>query len=259
MSLKNKVVVITGAASGIGAETAKLAKSAGARVIGLDRNEAHENVDEYIAVDLSDPGSIESAVGQLPQGIDVVCNVAGLPPTAGRVPVLKVNALGLMALTEGLLEKLNDGASIVNVASLAGFGWGQSVASIKQFLQTATFENLEAVCNELDISDARSYFFSKEVLLFWTHLNRWTWRDRGIRMNCVSPGPVDTPILQDFIETMGERAEEDMRIMDRPGTPQDIAPVIQFLMSDESAWIRGSNIPCDGGMNAHILCQMHDS
>jgi NAD(P)-dependent dehydrogenase (short-subunit alcohol dehydrogenase family) len=63
---------------------------------------------------------------------------------------------------------------------------------------------------------------------------------------------VDTPILGDFLETLGERAEEDMRIMDRPGRPTDIAPVVTFLLSDGSVWLRGVNIACDGGMRAHI-------
>jgi NAD(P)-dependent dehydrogenase (short-subunit alcohol dehydrogenase family) len=87
--------------------------------------------------------------------------------------------------------------------------------------------------------------------------NRWTWRERGIRMNAVSPGPVDTPILKDFLQTLGARAEEDMRVMDRPGRPEDIAPVVAFLLSDASAWIRGANIPVDGGMSSHILCNLH--
>jgi Dehydrogenases with different specificities (related to short-chain alcohol dehydrogenases) len=76
-------------------------------------------------------------------------------------------------------------------------------------------------------------------------------------MNAVSPGPVETPILADFLETLGERAEEDMRIMDRPGTPGDIAPVVTFLLSDGSVWLRGVNIPCDGGMRAHIEATTH--
>jgi NAD(P)-dependent dehydrogenase (short-subunit alcohol dehydrogenase family) len=54
--------------------------------------------------------------------------------------------------------------------------------------------------------------------------NRWTWRDRRIRMNSVSPGPVDTPILPDFIA---------------------------------SAWIRGTNIACDGGLSTHLMAQVH--
>ena len=76
-------------------------------------------------------------------------------------------------------------------------------------------------------------------------------------MNSISPGPVDTPILPDFLETLGERAEEDMRVMDRPGTPKDVAPVVAFLLSRHSGWIRGSNIPVDGGMSSHILNGMH--
>jgi NAD(P)-dependent dehydrogenase (short-subunit alcohol dehydrogenase family) len=76
-------------------------------------------------------------------------------------------------------------------------------------------------------------------------------------MNTVSPGPVDTPILKDFIETLSTRAEEDMRTMDRPGTPADIAPVVTFLLSDGSAWIRGTNIPVDGGMFSSVKCQIN--
>jgi NAD(P)-dependent dehydrogenase (short-subunit alcohol dehydrogenase family) len=53
------------------------------------------------------------------------------------------------------------------------------------------------------------------------------------------------------------RAEEDMRVMDRPGTAADIAPVVAFLLSDLSGWIRGTNIPVDGGMSSHLLCNLH--
>ncbi len=88
-------------------------------------------------------------------------------------------------------------------------------------------------------------------------MNRWIWRDRGIRMNCVSPGPVETPILPDFLETLGEGAAEAAKVMDRPGRPEDIAPVIAFMCSDASNWIRGANIPVDGGMYQHVLCNMH--
>ncbi len=259
MSLKDKKIVVTGAASGIGAETAKTLKAKGAMVIGVDRNEPKENVDQYIKADLGDPDSIAAAVEAVPSGIDALCNIAGLPPTKDRVDVLKVNFLGLRHLTELIIGKLNDNASIVNVASLAGFGWPQAGEQIKAFLALRDFNAVEAFCDENGVGNegGRSYFFSKEALIVWTMMNRWTWRDRGIRMNCVSPGPVDTPILPDFLETLGERAAEDAKIMDRPGRPEDIAPVIAFLCSEDSGWIRGANIPCDGGMNQHILCNMH--
>ena len=259
MSLKNKKIVVTGAASGIGAETAKVLKASGATVIGVDRNEPQGNVDQYIQVDLSDPASIKKAVDAIPSGIDGLCNIAGLPPTSDRTLVLKVNFLGLRHFTELMIDKLNDNASIVNVASLAGIGWSQAGEQIKAFLALRDFNEVEAFCDEIGVEQegGRPYFFSKETLIVWTMMNRWTWRDRGIRMNCVSPGPVETPILPDFLETLGERAEEDMKVMDRPGRPEDIAPVIAFLCSEDSGWIRGANIPCDGGMNQHVLCNMH--
>ena len=259
MSLENKKIVVTGVASGIGAETATVLKASGATVIGVDRNEPQGNVDQYIQADLSDPASIEAAVDATPSGIDCLCNIAGLPPTSDRALVLKVNFLGLRHFTELMIDKLNDNASIVNVASLAGIGWPQAGEQIKAFLALRDFNEVEAFCDEIGVEQegGRSYFFSKETLIVWTMMNRWTWRDRGIRMNCVSPGPVETPILPDFLETLGERAEEDMKVMDRPGRPEDIAPVIAFLCSEGSGWIRGANIPCDGGMNQHILCNMH--
>ena len=259
MSLERKKIMVTGATSGIGAETAKTLKEQGATVIGVSRSEPKKNVDQYIKADLADPGSIAAAVEMVPSGIDALCNIAGLPPTQDQGLVLKVNFLGLRHLTELMIGKLNDNASIVNVASLAGLGWPEAGEQIKAFLALRDFNAVEAFCDENGVENegGRSYFFSKEALIVWTMMNRWTWRDRGIRMNCISPGPVETPILPDFLETLGERAEEDMKIMDRPGRPEDIAPVIAFLCSQGSGWIRGANIPCDGGMYQHVLCNMH--
>ena len=254
--LNGKKIVVTGCASGIGREVARLIKEAGGYVLGVDLSVTGDYVDELYRADLSDPESIRDLIHVLPRGIDGLANVAGLPPTKPAAKVLAVNYVGLKALTVGLVPKMEDGASIVNVASLAGIGWPNMVSSILES-ESLTFEDIEHFVKTHDAGDAggRSYFFSKEALIAWTLKNRWTWRDRGIRMNCVSPGPVVTPILQDFLETLGERAAQDAKIMDRPGTPEDIAPVVVFLLSDGSAWIRGTNIPVDGGMSSHIACE----
>jgi len=259
MTINGKKILVTGVASGIGAETAKVLKEQGATVIGMDLNEPQANVDQYIKVDFSDPASIEKAVASAPGGIDALCNIAGVPPTKERALVLKVNFMGLRHFTELMIDKLSDGASIVNVASLAGLGWPQAGDQIKALLALRDFSATEAFCesNGVEQEGGRSYFFTKETLVVWTMMNRWTWRDRGIRMNCISPGPVETPILPDFLETLGERAKEDAKVMDRPGLPEDIAPVISFMCSDDSTWIRGANIPVDGGMYQHVLCNMH--
>jgi len=256
--LKGKTIIVTGCASGIGLETARMVKKYGGRVLGVDRTMTHEHVDEMYRADLSDPQMIEQLVQALPSGVHGIANIAGVPPTAPAALVLKVNLVGLKAFTLGMIPKLADGASIVNLASLAGFGWPNQVSSILES-ERLDFADVDDFVRTHDAGDAggRSYFFSKEALIAWTMRNRWTWRRRGIRMNAVSPGPVDTPILGDFIQTLGARAEEDMRVMDRPGTPQDIAPVVAFLLSDMSAWIRGTNIPVDGGMSSNILCNLH--
>lgn len=254
--LKRKTIVVTGAASGVGAKTAQYLKSQGAKVIAVDVNEPSEQVDAFFQADLSQQASIDQLVEALPADIDGLANIAGLPPTRPAEAVLAVNLVGLKYLTTQLISKMADGAGIVNITSLAGIGWPEAKQEI-QASQALNFEDIPEFCQQHQIEGSRSYFFSKEALIVWTMQNRWTWRDRGIRINCISPGPVDTPILKDFLETLGARAEEDMRVMDRPGTPDDIAPVVAFLLSDGSSWIRGSNIPVDGGMFSHVQCQVH--
>lgn len=250
--LKNKTIIITGVASGIGQETLRQVRAAGARVIGVDRNKPSEPLDAFHQVDLTDASALDALIETLkPLKADGLANIAGVPPTAPPQTVLTVNLVALKRLTLGLVDSMADGASIVNLASLAGIGWESEVARITA-ADGLTHAGVADFCAAQDITPENSYFFSKQALVAWTHQNRWTWRDRGIRMNAVSPGPVDTPILKDFLETLGERAAEDMRIMDRPGTPQDIAPVVAFLLSPGSVWLRGVNIATDGGMRAHI-------
>ncbi len=254
--LKGKTIIVTGAASGIGAATAAMAQAHGANVISVDINTPASPVGRFIQADLADKASIDRLIAALPSAIHGLANIARLPPSKPAPAVLNVNLVGLKYLTLNLISKLADGASIVNLASLAGLGWPDAKDTIAASANL-DFADVEAFCKSHGIEGARSYFFSKEALIVWTMQNRWTWRARGIRMNTVSPGPVDTPILKDFIETLGARAEEDMRTMDRPGTPADIAPVVNFLLSDGSVWIRGTNIPVDGGMFTNVQCQMH--
>ena len=257
MGLTGKYIIVTGAASGIGQQSAKIMQERGATIIGFDRNKPPAYVDDYIQVDLAERASIDTAVDKFSGGADALCNIAGIPPTASVVNVVTVNFIGLRYFTERIIGKINNNGSIVNMASLAGVGWPQAVAEVTRFIEAADFDNADAMCEELKIDQDRSYFFSKEALIVWTMQNWNTWRERGIRVNAVSPGPVETPILGDFLETLGQRAEEDMQVMGRAGRPEEIAPVVAFLCSDESSWLNGANIATDGGMNAHIMQQIH--
>ena len=254
--LAGKTIVVTGCSSGIGLEISRLIKRLGGDVLGVDVNKTDEYIDELYIADMSDRRTIKALVQALPTRIDGIVNSAGLPPTAPANKVVAVNLVGLKYFTELMIPKLNDGASIVNIASLAGFGWPKAIPAIKAS-ENLGFEDIDDfnTNHEITSDGGRSYFFSKEALIVWTMQNRWTWRDRNIRMNTVSPGPVDTPILKDFLETLGERAKEDRTLMERPGLPEDIAPVVIFLLSDMTHWIRGSNIPTDGGMSSHLHCK----
>lgn len=247
---------MTGAASGIGRETAADLRRRGAVVIGVDVAEATE-VDEFLEADLSNPDSIDDLVERIPGGVSGVCNIAGVAPTQHGELVLRVNTLGLIRLTLGLSSKLSDDASIVNLASMAGNGWRDNLAQVRELLET-DWDGLGDFVDRHDLAiGPRSYFLSKEAVIVWTMQNRWTWRERGIRMNTVSPGPIDTPILTDFLQTLGDRAQESARNLDRFGTPADVAPTVAFLLSDEARWFRGANLTPDGGMGAHLALKRY--
>ncbi|MEO1115876.1 MAG: SDR family NAD(P)-dependent oxidoreductase, partial [Pseudomonadota bacterium] len=204
-----KTFIVTGAASGIGAETCRLLKEQGATVIGVDRNETG-NADRFYKADLADPASIDALIAELPEGTDGLANIAGVPPTMPAEAVLKVNLYGLQRLTRGLVPKLADGASIANLASLAGFGWPNAVDQVKRTMDLSLEDDVAAFCRAEGLNEAeggRSYFLSKEALIVWTLQNRWTWRDRDITMNCISPGPVDTPILGAFSQGLKKIAK----------------------------------------------------
>lgn len=255
MDLRGKRVIVTGDASGIGRATAEYLKDRGAKIVGIDLRRS-EVADTHFEVDLSDPGQIDALVAQIEPGGNGLCNIAGVPPSAPPEMVLALNAKGLERLTVGLAPGLADGASIVNIASSAGSAWARRTESIRAFddvpFEPGALKSFAVEHGLLEAGD--SYFFSKEFVVTWTMRNRWTWRHRGIRVNSISPGPVDTPALQDFIETLG-RAKRMMELMDRPGQPEDIAPVVAFLLSDESDWIRGANIAVDGGMTSHLAME----
>ena len=78
-------------------------------------------------------------------------------------------------------------------------------------------------------------------------------KDRGVRVNAVSPGPVVTPIYKEFRQLFGDaRVDDDVARVGRPGTPSDIAPAVVFMCSDGARWINGVNLPADGGLEASI-------
>jgi len=255
MTLQNKTLVITGVSSGIGAEVARLARFQGATVIGLDRNKPTMTLDGFVKIDMGDTDSIDQAVKQLPGNIDALCNIAGVPGTAPADLIGRVNYLGLRHLTTELLPSFNEGGSIVNIASILGIEWPKRLEQHKALAATESFEDGAAWLQSNPVPSQTCYQYFKEALIVWTQVQAQPWFLRtSVRMNSVAPGPVFTPILDDFVTMLGaERAQADAERMKRPAYADEIAPVITFLCSDESRWINGVNIAVDGGLASTYL------
>ncbi len=256
--LMGKNIVVTGAASGIGQRTAELAQSMGANVFSVDRNTPANPVGHFIAADLGSKEGVDALVSALPTGIDALANVAGLSGTPGKVPTIAVNFLGLRALSLGLAPKMNQFGSIINVASIAGFGWRQNIERTRDAINVEGFPDPAQFCEDHNIQDETSYPDSKELLLMWTYraAHDPVFKERGIRVNAVSPGPVETPILLQFRDVLGDdRVNSDINRVGRAGTSNDLAPSILFLASDGARWINGTNIACDGGLEASVMAE----
>jgi NAD(P)-dependent dehydrogenase (short-subunit alcohol dehydrogenase family) len=250
MSLFGKTIAVTGCCSGIGADFAKLARLQGARVIGIDRNDPTLTLDGFVKADLGDPASIAAALAQLPERIDALANIAGVPGTAPVDAVARVNYLGLRQLTLGALERMPAGSAVVNVSSILGAEWPARLELHRALATTGSFAEGAQWLRDHPVAQASCYQYFKEALIVWTLTqSQRIFLERGVRMNCVAPGPVFTSILGDFVSMLGpDRVQADAHRMKRPAFSDEVAPVIAFLCGDASRWVSGINLPVDGGL-----------
>jgi NAD(P)-dependent dehydrogenase (short-subunit alcohol dehydrogenase family) len=256
--LFGKTIVLTGVASGIGARTAELAAALGADVIGVDVRVPAQPVGLFVQADLGSQAGVDELVARLPPRLDALCNVAGVSGNGGIVATLSINFYGLRALTEALAPRLREGGSVVNVASIAGFGWRANIERARTMISVPGFPDVARLAADHGAGDEIGYPLSKELLLLWTFraAHQALFKERGIRVNAVSPGPVETPILTQFRAVLGDaRVDSDIARVGRSGTPADIAPPILFLCSDGARWINGVNLPADGGLEAAVSAE----
>lgn len=252
-NVKGLHCIVTGAASGIGHAVAEQLIKGGASVVSLDRNEPAAAVDRHLTTDLADPRSIDAAVRELGSGWDALINVAGLPGTSPAELVFRVNFLGLRHLTESLFEAMNSGGAIVNVASTAGFQWAQRIESHRALLGEADFENGLRWYQD-NRPEGNAYNFSKESVIVYTMAMATGLVEHDLRMNVVVPGPVETPILPDFEESMGKETLDGLKfLLGRHAQPDDIASAVRFLASDDSRWVNGHPLVVDGGITGAVL------
>jgi NAD(P)-dependent dehydrogenase (short-subunit alcohol dehydrogenase family) len=248
-----KRYAVTGAASGIGHATAEKLLAQGAEVVALDRNSPTADVSCHFEVDLGSPRSIDAALEQLDGDFDGLMNVAGIPGTAPADLVLAVNSLAVRHLTEAFFERLRPGGTVTIVSSTAGFGWPQRLDTIRDLLATDSFEE-GAAWFKSHPQQGNAYNFSKEVTTVYAMSMGLAMSQMGFRINAVLPGPVETPILADFEESMGKDNLDGVKeLLGRHATPDDIADAILFLASDAARWINGHALVVDGGITGAVL------
>lgn len=244
-------IALTGGASGIGAETARLLQGAGHHVTAFDIAEPPAHIDHWVHTDMGDPASITAAVAAAEGPFDALISNAGLPPREGQSPlVLNVNFIGLRQFMMGMLDHLAPGASIVNVASRAGAAWAENLAQVKALMALGGADELEGFIAAHNIDYVRAYNLSKEAVIVMSMAQTTQMVARGLRINSVSPAAVSTGILDDFVAAFGEKVAKNIARAGRAGTPEEIAQVIAFMASPASHWMKGVDVVIDGGMGA---------
>jgi NAD(P)-dependent dehydrogenase (short-subunit alcohol dehydrogenase family) len=241
--LEDKVCVITGSASGIGAESARLFAAEGATVVGIDLSTEAEG-DLTIEADVSDEEQVAAAFRQAGEEmgrIDVLMNNAGINPTDDgsvlktdletwqRVQDVNLRSV-FLCCKHGIPHLLEaGGGSVINVASfVATMG-----AAVSQSSYTASKGAILSLSRELGVEFA----------------------DRGVRVNALCPGPVNTPLLKELFAKDPERAAKRLVHipMGRFGEPEEVAKAALFLASDDSSFVTASTFLVDGGLSAAYL------
>ncbi|TFB15975.1 SDR family oxidoreductase [Microbacterium sp. 3H14] len=233
--LHERVIVVTGAAGGQGLQEALLLASRGAAVIATDiADDAPDTIVEagieYHRLDVADEegwARLAGAVAARP--VSGLVNNAGITYRA-RIEqttreewdrVLAINVTGAMLGIRTLAPMMGEGSSIVNIGSSAG----------------------------LNAHYPAAYTTSKWALRGLTHVAATEYGARGIRVNIVHPGFIETPMTANAPAAMRE-AQRELTPLEGFGTSADVAGVVAFLMSDASRYITGAEIPVDGGFTS---------
>jgi NAD(P)-dependent dehydrogenase (short-subunit alcohol dehydrogenase family) len=249
-----RVVVSGGGGAGMGAAAVVGLNELGAEIHVLDLREPPIEVASYQAADLLDPDAVATAIENIGGRINALFNCAGLPGTPfSDVDTMLVNFAAPRHLASLVAPRMPEGSAIASIASTAGSAYLMNIAKWLPLAQTESFAAAKAWIEAHPDEVKTGYTPSKEALVVWTMDASHTFAERGIRLNCISPGPTDTPMMPQFeagVKEMGMDAEViDLfaRGLGRRSRPEEQAWPMIFLNSDAASYITGENVNTDGG------------
>lgn len=239
-SLRGRVCLISGAASGIGLATTKLFRSLGASVAAIDLELATE-ADLSLQGDAAEPSDVSAFVGEVLNGF-------------GRVDVLVNNAgIGGVGDLEETSPELWDEVMRVNVRSV--YLMCRAVVPTMIERREGAIVNVSSAIAETGLARRVSYAASKGAVLAFTKSLQVDCAPFGIRVNAVLPGTIDTPFVERFLREAYADPEEGLRavkarqLLGELGRADDVAHAIAYLASDASRFVLGTGLFVDGGLS----------
>ncbi len=247
-------IVVTGGASGLGEALVERLIAHEVWILDLKAPERLAENHRYVEINLADPDALERALADLPGELDALANVAGIATAPDPETVLAVNFLALRHLSESLAPRLGAGGRIVNVSSIAGRDWQARYERLQPLLETSDFAEGMTWCQTHRDQLARDpYTFSKRMVTAYTLRAARQGLQGGYTVNCVSPGPIETPLYPQFESLMGKAQSDWSKAQTgRAASANDIAEVVDLLLTGECGWLNGVDIPVDGGYSAGL-------
>ena len=260
--LIDKVAIVSGGASGIGAETARAFAAHGANVVlcdlqdDLGREVAQEIIDaggvaEYRALDVCSEEqwiALVAATERTYGKVDILGNIAGISGRVAGVTVQTGSITGVM-LADQTLESWNQ---IMEVNAAGVFLGTKSVIPAMQRAGGGSIINISSICGIVGSFANAAYHASKGAVRIFSKAAAIQYAKDQIRVNSVHPGFVDTPMARPGLRgNESGKARMDATPLGRFGKPIDIAMGCLYLASDEASWVTGSELVIDGGMTAN--------
>ena len=245
----SRTIVSGGGGAGMGAAVVRHLVDLGAEVHVLDLKDPPIDVASHQSVDLRDPEATARAVEKIGGTVDALFNCAGLAGSLNPdLDVMLVNLVGMRHVANLVAERMQPGAAIASISSTAGAGYLGNIGKWMPLVTTPDFEAAKDWCETHPEEIDGGYGPSKEAIIVWTLWASHAFAGKGIRVNCISPGPTDTPMMADFETAYGKDFMDNFPVpLGRHATPDEQAWPLIFLNSKLASYMTGENLIADGG------------